>query len=191
MVNMQHTLQKLIDPVNTDYLFKSINLFIYFIVANGVLRRSVLENSTCCCFSYFERCFILRMLHAGRSRVLAPTRWLNCFSLPNPSSRIGPWGVQPLTEKSTRNRKKSFSWVEHSRHVRIRTSPPSVSRLPVHCGILNISQPNRPPCPVMRIAFFLSSLDAEDDCFSFSVVLFIVYACQIISVHLLLLTASR
>jgi hypothetical protein len=44
------------------------------------------------------------MLQAGRSRVSFPMRSLDCFNVPDPSSRTMVLGsAQPLTEMSTRN----------------------------------------------------------------------------------------
>jgi hypothetical protein len=45
-----------------------------------------------------------------------------------------------------------FSWVEHGWCVWLTTLPPSVSLLSRQCGILNISQPYRPPRPVIGLA---------------------------------------
>jgi hypothetical protein len=63
------------------------------------------------------------MLHAGRSRVQIPMRWIY-FNLRNPSSRTVALGLtQPLIGMSTRNIPGG------GRCVRLTTLPPCVSRL--------------------------------------------------------------
>jgi hypothetical protein len=55
-----------------------------------------------------------------------------------------------------KHKKKCFWGVKHGWCVGLTTLPPSVSRPSRQCGILNISQPYRPPQPVTGIALLYS-----------------------------------
>jgi hypothetical protein len=50
--------------------------------------------------------------------------------------------------------RKCFWTVKRGQRVRLKTLPSTVSRLSRQCGILDISQPYRPPWPVTAIAFY-------------------------------------
>jgi hypothetical protein len=88
-------------------------------------------------------------------------RRLNFFlNLPNPSGLIRPWSLLSLQQKWVAEAEKLCFWgVKCGQWVGLTTLPSSVSRLSRQCGILNISQPYRPPWPVTGIALLLYEND--------------------------------
>jgi hypothetical protein len=77
-------------------------------------------------------------------------RSLDCFNISHSSSRtIALGSTQSLTELSTRNlpRGKNVAGAKG-----LTTTEQSLSRFSTKCGILDVSQINRPPMPVKRIA---------------------------------------
>jgi hypothetical protein len=54
-----------------------------------------------------------------------------------------------------------FLGSKERRVLGLTTLPPSVSRLSIQCGILNISQPYSPPRPVTGIALLFTITDID------------------------------
>jgi hypothetical protein len=82
------------------------------------------------------------------------------FNLPKSSGRLSH-GVYSACNRN--EYQKTFLWVRCGRCAGLTTSPPSsVSRLSRQCGILDISQPYRPPRPVARTALLCFLSNHED-----------------------------
>jgi hypothetical protein len=129
------------------------------------VRHGPVSSPPWACFRFAA----VTWLHSGEgTRGRDPMRWIICSILHNPSRHWLLWFPRPLTpwplvrertipterptQPLTRDKWKCFCGIECGWCLRLTALPPSVSRLPRQCGILNISQPYSLPRPVTGIA---------------------------------------
>jgi hypothetical protein len=101
--------------------------------------------------SSYESNSYLRALQGGRG---FETRCGKILNLPNPYSTSN-------RNEYRKHKKKCFWGVKCGRRIELTTLPPPISRLSRHCGILNISEPYRPPRPVRGVALLFLFLRAR------------------------------